>query len=365
MKKIRNFRTILVLLLIAIAIGACTGDASRRVVASGWAGITADAETAYLAYNTHVYAVNLTNGTERWHYPQEPDPGITFYSKPALTEDGQLIVGGYNHTVYSLNPVNGQLNWTFEDSTGRFIGGPLVTAEGIFIPSTDNNLYALDFNGQPLWREPFKTKKEIWASPAGDESCNCVYLASMDHNVYTIDAKSGKLLWVTEDLGGAIVGTPAYDENNNLFVGTFAVELIALDAVSGNENWRFTAQDWVWGGAALSDDSLYFGDLSGTFYSIDPASGAQNWQIQPGGAIVDSPLVTEEAIYLATEEGLLISTTPEGVINWQEPFEGNTYSSPILANDFLLISTTDPGELLVAMDPNGVQKWTFGEKSEE
>lgn len=364
MKTIRKFRTILILVLITVALAACTGGSSRRVVASGWAGIIADDDTAYLAYNTHVYAVNLTNGTERWRYPQEPDPSITFYSRPALTEDGQLIVGGYNHTVYSLDPTDGELNWTFEDSEGRFIGGPLVTSQGIFIPSTDTYLYALNFEGQPLWSEPFKTEKEIWSNPAGDSDCNCVYLASMDHNIYALEAESGSTIWVTEDLGGAIVGTPAYNDDS-LFVGTFAKELVALNANTGKENWRFSAQDWVWGGAALSEDSLYFGDLSGTFFSLDPASGTQNWQIQPGGAIVDAPLVTEEAVYFATEEGLLISVSPEGVINWQEPFEGNTYSSPISANNFLLISTTDPGALLVAMDPNGVQKWTFGESSNE
>jgi len=361
MKTIRNFRTFLIIILIAIAISACAGGSSRRVVASGWAGIAADEETAYLAYNTHVYAINLTNGTERWRYPSEPDPAVTFYSSPALTEDGQLIIGGYNHTVYSLNPANGQLNWTFEDSDGRFIAGPLVTEKGIYVPSTDTHLYALNFDGQPLWREPFATEKEIWARPASDQNCDCIYLASMDHRVYAIDAQSGESLWATEDLGGSIVGTPALSDSETVYVGTFAKELINLNASTGDVLWRIPAEDWVWGGAALSDDSLYVGDLSGTLFAINLESGSRKWFIQPGGSIVDTPLVTDEAIYVAAEEGLIVSVNPEGAINWQKTFEGNTYSSPILANDVLLIATTQPEALLVAMDPNGVQKWTFGE----
>lgn len=356
--------SIILLLLITIAISACTGGAGRRVVASGWAGITADEETAYLAYNTHVYAVNLTNGTERWRYPTEPDAGITFYSKPALSEDGQLIVGGYNHTIYSINPVNGQLNWTFEDSEGRFIGGPLVTNQGIYAPSTDTYLYALDFEGQLMWQEPYETEKEIWASPSGDAACDCIYLASMDHMVYAIDAQSGATLWVTEDLGGAIVGSPAIVEDGSLFVGTFAEELIALDASSGSELWRFAAQDWIWGGSASSADALYFGDLSGSLYAVNPETGVQRWLIQPGGAIVDTPLVTDEAVYIAAEEGLLVSVSTEGVTNWQQTFEGNTYSSPILANEILLLPTTQPEALIVALDTNGLQKWTFSDAAE-
>jgi eukaryotic-like serine/threonine-protein kinase len=364
MKTIRNFRILFIIILIAIAISACAGGSSRRVVASGWAGIAADDETAYLAYNTHVYAINLANGTERWRYPSEPDPAVTFYSSPALTEDGQLIIGGYNHTIYSLDPVNGQLNWTFEDSEGRFISDPLVTENGIYTPSTDTHLYALDFKGKPLWREPYATEKEIWAQPASDPNCDCIYLASMDHNVYAIDSQSGSLIWVTEDLGGAIVGAPAISEEDGVFVGTFAEELVALDLDSGNELWRFAALDWIWGGAALNEENLYFGDLSGTFFALDPVTGLQRWNIQPGGAIVDTPLVTEDAVYMTAEEGLLVSVTPDGVINWQQTFEGNTYSSPILANDILLIATTQPDALVVALDTNGVQKWSFGESEE-
>ncbi len=361
MKTKRISVPILILIFSAIALSACTGG--NRVVASGWAGITTDGETAYLAYNTQVYAVDLANGNERWRYPSEPDPQITFYAPPALTGDGQLIIGGYDNILYSLNPQNGLVNWTFEESDGRYVGGPLVAENGIFIPSTDFNLYAIDFNGQ-LLREPFITEAEIWASPGNDEDCGCIYIAAMDHHVYAIDAQTGKLIWATDDLGGAIVGTPALSEDQQLFIGTFGEEMIALDANTGTELWRFAAQDWVWGGPALSEDTLYFGDLSGSFFALDRQSGTQIWQIQPGSAIVDTPLVTEEAIYLTTESGRLLSVSPEGVNRWQKDFEGNTYTGPLAAGDLILVSTTQPEALLVAFDSNGVQKWAFGDTGE-
>ncbi len=347
--------------MITLALSACSGDS--RFVASGWAGITTDGETAYLAYNTQVYAIDLANGNQRWHYPAEPDPNVTFYAPPALTEDGQLIVGGYDNVLYSLNPQNGLVNWTFEGSEGRYVGGPLVTEKGIFIPSTDKNLYAIGLDGQPL-REAFTTQAEIWASPGSDADCECIYLASMDHHVYAIDAQSGELIWETDDLGGAIVGTPALSDDRQLYIGTFGEEMIALNADNGAELWRSAAQDWVWGGPALSEDTLYFGDLSGSFYALDRQSGLQKWQIQPGSAIVDTPLVTDEAVYLTTESGLLVSVTPEGVNRWQKDFEGNTYAGPIAAGDLILVSTTQPDALLVAFENNGVQKWAFGDTGE-
>lgn len=364
MKTKRIFIILITLVLSTMALSACTGG--RRIVASGWAGITIDEDTAYLAYNTHVYAIDLVTGNERWRYPEEADPAITFYASPALTEDGQLIIGGYNNTLYSLNPKNGQVNWEFEGAEGRYVAGPLVTAEGIFAPTTDQNVYAVDFDGQPLWEQPFPTQEEIWARPSADLEHDRIYVSSMDHRIYAIDPQTGAEIWKTGDLDGSVVGTPALSQDQELYLGTIAKEMIALQAENGREVWRFSAEDWVWAGPAIQDDRLYFGDLSGTFYALDRKSSKLIWKIQPGGAIVSTPLVTEEAIYFTNEGGALISVSPDGAIRWQEDFEGSTYASPVAAEELelILVATDQPEALVVALNSNGTQKWSFGEKEE-
>ncbi len=355
--KTKHYLLILTLLALAAASSACTGN---RMVASGWAGVTADEDTAYLAFNNHIIAIDLANGNQRWQYPVEPDTKITFYAAPALTDDGQLIVGGYDSVIYSLNPANGQLNWTFDDAQGRYIGGPLVTENGIYAPSSDKNLYALNFSGSPIWNEPFQTGEPLWAQPSTAPECNCVYLASMDHTVYAIDAQSGNELWRTVDLGGAIVSPPAISADHVLYIGTFANQLVALNADTGRELWRFDAQDWVWASPALDGDTLYFGDLSGTFYSLNRNKGQVNWKIQPDGSIVGTPLVTEDGIYFTTEEGSLVSVTPTGAIRWNQSFDESLHAGPVAAGDLILVASSQPEKLLVALDSNGAQKWSFG-----
>ncbi|MBT3390770.1 MAG: PQQ-binding-like beta-propeller repeat protein [Chloroflexi bacterium] len=360
--KTKSILTILTLLILAIALSACTGG--RTVVASGWASVVADEDTAYFAYNNYVYAINLANGSERWRYPNEPDAAVTFYSTPALTPDGQLVIGGYNHTLYSLDPKTGALNWTYDESTGRYIDSPLITANGIFAPSTDKNLYAIGFNGLPL-REPFATEKELWATPGTDTQCECMFVPSMDHRIYSVNATTGVQHWVTDDLGGAIVGTPALSEDRMLYIGTFANTMIALDADNGGELWHFDAQDWVWGGPAINGDALYFGDLSGAFYALDRQTGEMLWKVAPGtGSIVDTPLVVDDMIYFTAEEGLLVAVQADGSISWQKTFEGNTYASPAAAGDLILVTTSQPEALVVAYDANGAQKWTFSDAGE-
>ncbi len=330
------------------------------MVASGWAGMETDAETVYVAFNTQVIAINLANGAEKWRFPAEPDPKVTFYAAPALSPDGQLIVGGYDHVLYSLNPANGQLNWKFEGADGRYIGSPLVTEVGIYAPSADHKLYALTLDGSPLWDKPFESSEPLWATPAADQDCGCVFVPSMDHKVYALEAKTGRLLWATNDLGGAIVGSPLITGDQRLFVGTFAKEMVALDAETGRELWRFGVQDWIWSKPALADTQLFFGDLSGTFYAVDAERGQILWQLQPGGSIVGTPLITEEGIFFTTEDGNLVSLTLDGKIRWQQTLEDSLYAGPKSAADMILITSSNPENLLIAMDQNGLKKWSFG-----
>lgn len=352
----RKINLILIILILSIALSACTGRSS--MTASGWAGLTTDEDTAYLTFNTYIIAVNLANGTERWRYPSEADPKLTFYAAPGLTEGGDLIVGGYDNVLYRLNAQNGQATILFDAAEGRYIGAPLVTSNLIYAPSADHKLYALNMDGQKVWE--YETAEPLWAKPATDPDCSCIYLTSMDHKVYALEAATGATVWISEDLGGSIVGTPGISADGMIFVGTFANELVALDAATGKELWRFQAQNWVWAGPAVSEDMLYFGDLSGTFYALDPHNGESQWQLQPDGAIVGKPLITEDGIYFTTEEGSLVAVNSEGAIRWNQPFETNLHAGPVTAGDLILVATSNPENLLIAVDSNGVQKWSYG-----
>lgn len=348
---------ILTMLILAVTLSACAGRGST--IASGWAGITTDEDTAYVSFNTHVVAVDLTSGTERWRYPREADQSITFYSDPALAEDDNLFVGGYDNVLYRINTANGLGEPIFEGANGRYVGGPLVVNDQVYAPSADHILYAIDLNGRSVWE--FETGDPLWAQPATDPDCNCIYLTSMDHMVYALESRSGRLLWSTEDLGGALVSTPIITEEMVLYVGTFANELLALDAMTGSILWRFATQNWVWAGPGVDEDTLYFGDLSGTFYALNRQDGTIKWQLQPDpdSAIVGTPLVTEDGIYFTTEAGSLVSVNPEGAIRWKQPYETSLHSGPVQAGDFLLIATANPEMLLIAVDPNGVQRWSY------
>jgi outer membrane protein assembly factor BamB len=356
MKTMKKYFLILLLVLIALSLSACTG---RRVAATGWSEITLKEDIAYFSYGPQVYALNVKNGAQQWVYPVETETGVDFYAAPVFADnETQLIVASYDSNLYSINPATGRENWSFTGAENRYVAAPLVTEQGIFAPSSDNKLYGVDLNGIPLW-EPFETGEPIWASPAWSESCGCIYVASMDHILYAVSPETGSLLWKTEDLGGPIVSQPAVSESGLVIISTFNNEIVALDEKSHRVEWRFHTPDWAWASPVIDGEQVYTSDLSGTFYALELASGKLLWQLQPGGSIVSAPLVQDGQIYFATDASSLVVVSTDGVVQRNLPIEGKLYASPASNGDIILLAPSEAEFFLIALNQNGTQIWGY------
>ena len=346
-----------IIILFTLLLSACS---STIYASTGWQGLSVnpDATTAYLATGTQLYAVDVNTGTEKWHYPQSANSKINFYANPVLTLDGQqLLVASYDSHLYSVDPSSGTQKWSFKTSN-RLIAAPLVTQDMIYQPSTDHYVYALNLSGTLVWKA--ETGDPIWATPATDPNCGCIYVASMDHYIYKYKATDGSLLVKSEDLGGAIVGTPAIGSDGTLYVGTFNKEMLALDPADLSIKLRYSTQDWVWGGPAISNDILYFGDLSSSFYALHTSDLTVDWRIQANNAIVSTPVIAGENIYVPTESDTLYIVNTAGSIVNTKVIGGVIYSSPVVAGDLLLVAPTGYSSPLVALSLDGnTQKWLF------
>jgi eukaryotic-like serine/threonine-protein kinase len=343
--------------LLAISLSACTA----ADVASSWPVLTVDVtnNTGYLAYNQYIYAIDLTTGIQKWKFPAKSSKGESFYSAPILTSDGQLIAGSYNHVLYSINLATGQANaWSFK-TQHRIIANPLATEQAIYVAVADGKLYALDTNLKPIWKTPFTAKGAIWAQPAPDGVCNCIFVASMDHNLYAVDTQTGSVIW-ERDLGGALVGTPTISPDGKLYIGSFDSEMYTLDAKTGNIIGQpFKTNGWIWGGPALSDGHLYFGDLKGNFYVLNIQDGSASTS-QLEGAIISTPLVISDTVYVTTEAGHLYTLDKTGkVIKPAYTLKGKLQAPAIQYNDLVLITPVGSESYLIALDATGKQVWAF------
>ena len=334
---------------------------------SSWPGITAYDDTVFVAYEDHVYALQVNNGIERWRFPEEADSNISFYAAPVLTEDGQLLVGSYSgsanngNNLYSLDPVRGNENWHFDGASNRYISSPLSSADGIFAPNADNILYKLNADGVPFSNWSFQADEPLWSQPVLEG--NRLYLSSMDHHLYALDASTGDILWISQDLGSAIASPPIVGANGNLYVGTFGSQVIAINSAAGNVIWETVVDDWVWSSPAELNGKLYVGDQSGTFLILDSSSGDELWRMKADGAILGSPLIIGEKIYFASEAGSVYLVEPEGENDWDyeviKHIEGRLLGPPVAAGDLILIGVVEADDIVVAINQEGDQEWAF------
>lgn len=344
--------------IIFTLLSGCSAAAMRS---NSWPGLSADAETAYLANGGIVYAINLKNGGVEWQYPAEKaDAKESYFTDPILTDDGQLLLAsaGANHSLISVNPANGHLNWSFSDAEGIWVASPLILDEIIYAPNADGKIYAFELSGSFLWAK-YISDNALWAQPVSDGEF--LYITSLDHHVYAFDISAKKVAWDI-NLNGAIPGQATLDENGILYVGALDATMTAIDSKSQKILWSAPLNGWVWDAAVVENNILYVGDLEGYIYALNTEDGSEVWTpVQPDGPITGSPLVTEDLIVVGTESGSVYSFDKEGNSVWDKSINGKLYTNPTLGSELILFSPMENENniALVAFDFDGKQVWSF------
>lgn len=325
---------------------------------NSWSGLSADANSAYLANGTLIYAINLNNGTRLWQYPAEgADAKEAYFANPVLTDDGQLLItsAGSNHSLTSLDAAKGTANWTFGDAAGAWIASPAVVDGVIYAPNTDGSLYALDMNGNLRWQK--EIGGALWAQPVSDGAM--LYITSLDHNIYAFDLNTQEVAW-SISLKGAVPGGAALDEAGNLYVGSFGSTVTSINTQSQNINWENEITGWVWDAPIISGETLYVGDLEGNFHAFNTLDGSPLFSaIKPNGPITGSALVLDAFSIIGTESGTAYAIDNQGSIVWQQTVGGRLYTAPVQGGDLILFSPMETDSILVALDLDGRQVWQF------
>jgi outer membrane protein assembly factor BamB len=358
----KKLTLISLLVLGSLILSACTGG---RGVSNNWHGVAADSERAYVSNGSYVYAVDLKNGKEVWHYPDKADAKMSFFATPFLTADGQLLIGSAGtkvHPFFSLDPATGKEKWSepFTDNEGPWLAAPLIFNDKIYAPNTDGYVYILGMDGKQA-ADPIELGGALWAAPVTDGKL--LYIASLDHHMHIIDPTDNSQVTDPIDLGGAIPSSPVVG-SDGVYAGSFASTVEFIQS-NGNHKVIATAGDWVWGSPILDGETLYYADLKGNVYSLDLASGNQNWSVQPAGSVVASLLLVGDQIYVASEPdpktgiGTLVALDRKGKTVWSKEVGGKLYTTPVNSGDLILVAPYQADFSLAAYDAQGNQVWPF------
>jgi polyvinyl alcohol dehydrogenase (cytochrome) len=179
---------------------------------------------------------------------------------------------GFDLTRNRFNPNEGLINgntvsrlnvrWFFSTGAGTAAvsASPSVVDGVVYVGSWNGTMYALDASsGQPLWtfniNDPNPGDRSGFPGIQSSAAVvnGMVYFGAADANVYALDAHSGAMVWKTSlgnpdtSVEGAHVWSSPAVFNGKVYVGKSSHldapcvrgALVALDAASGAEVWRF------------------------------------------------------------------------------------------------------------------------------
>jgi len=255
------------------------------------------------------------------------------------------------------------------------LGSPLwgaVTAAGptAWVGTEDGAVHAFDAaTGETLWR--FVTEGAIRAAPTVDDEA--LYVHSDDGHLYRLLGRTGELQWrrrLGEPTERLAYGSEGYRYDHaaasasvaeGLVVVAHGRELIALEAMSGDESWRFETADLVTASPTLDRNLAFIGSWDGFAYALDLTSGAEAWKLATGAPVTSSAAFWNDLVFFGSRSyDLLALDRREGTTVWSH-YQWFSWieSSPVVRGTILYVGSSD-AQLLQAFDAaSGERRWSF------
>jgi len=370
-KSRRVWGAAVALLLLGSLVSAC----GAAPVAQNWPGLTVAGGIVYAISGAPqvVYLLDAETGVQKATFmPTGTFRGQTFYWSPVTIGGETAFVGFASQSdkfygLFAFDPTTGQELWRVP-ADNLILAAPFYADGVVYFGTSSGRVYAVDTaaHTQPKWS--FKAKEAIWGSPLVIGAH--VYVPSMDHHLYCLDAQTGTVVWDFE-AGGALATQPSPNDGT-LYQGAFDGRVYAVEAVSGQQvsGFDFRAQNWIWSEVLVEDGRLYVSSLDGKLYALDAATGQVlagfPYSTEATDYVRAAPVQGGDLAIIATGNGRVIAVnSTSGQVKWQWPATGFTpvsgiLTTPVVSGErvYLLLTNGQVRALNVA-DGSEVSGWIF------
>lgn len=232
-----------------------------------------------------------------WLHAVRPDGKVAWelrgggaFGPPAIAGD-TVYAGSADGRLYAVELATGKERWRYaaeEDLTTR----PAVADGAVYVSSLQDTLFAVDAaTGAWRWhhrREGTGGKFTIFGAADAVAGPDAVYAAFSDGFVAALDQKSGAVRWQRQIAppGDPLDVDALALEGGRLFAAAYSGAVLALDARSGDEVWRFAAP----GAAQLAvAGGLVVAVTPSSVHGLSTADGGVVWSAPLGGAPAGPP----------------------------------------------------------------------------
>lgn len=194
-----------------------------------WSTPVVSGDTLYVgSFDKSLYAINTTDGTEKWHYQTEG----AIINTPVI-KDGVVYFGSFDRYFYAVNATNGQLIWKFNEPAGKwFWANPVIAGNTIYAPNIDGKVYAFSIETGTM------NKIDISTSPISSSPVlvgTKIFLAAEDGKLWALNTENNTSTMVINY--ASKIYAPLAASNSIVYTITLNNTLHALNTESGLDLW--------------------------------------------------------------------------------------------------------------------------------
>ena len=254
----------------------------------------------------YVYCLDASTGTQVWKYPvgDSADAPVNF-------ADGRLYFESQSGDVYCLDAASGGKIWIFSTGAMAYDLSPAVSDGYVFATNRDGDVFCLDAaSGAHVWDV---TVGDRVGSPVAVDGF--AYLGSKDGNAYCLDASSGAKIWNYTTWYNSAGPSHGYHWGNSVsdpavaygcvYVGSMDFDVFCLDTSTGDKIWNFSTSAGVHAPSAVAGGCVFAGSYDGNVYCLNASSGVEIWRAAAGafspvsaGGGAASPVVADGVVYV-------------------------------------------------------------------
>jgi outer membrane protein assembly factor BamB len=274
-------------------------------------------------------------------------------SSPAVVGDVAYVVAG-DKRVLALDVATGAQRWTSEDAT--YAGTPTVAGDRVLVIGVDGSISALGtMDGQVAWRTPSALMANSTPVVVGD----LVVAGGSDRTLHAFDIRTGAKSWAAAT-GGNFPRSPSTD-GSLVFIGGEDGVVHAFTATTGKEAWNHPTSAGHFATTAVRDGTLYasgaLSDGTSELSALDAKTGEVQWRFNsPDNTGLRSPSVDETTVYIESQEHVYALERADASVRWV--FDAaSSEAAMTIAGDNLFLITTD--ETVHSLDKTtGTSRWS-------
>lgn len=307
-------------------------------------------DMAYMYNVDKFFAVNVESGKEIWSVSMELEEGMEYDLSPHIA--GDLICYMDNKGLYCLDRINGKLVWEKTYNT------PLLTRK--IIGATSSRIYINDvFNLSSL---DVKTGNEVWSRDSVGNGVSyftgdMLFIANNGEvGIDVVNAKTGEQDdFIDLEEQGLPFALSVQDEI--VITTNFIGDTIAYDLTKAGVIWTFEndgSSTRPLPLVSIVDDTVILTNArANQLTSVDLRTGKLNWSVQvekPSGGLTYLPAITEGLIYLTVYHLDNILTAYSKLICldfitgdqlWEQTMEPHIDQSPVLSDQKIYVKTVE------------------------